>query len=99
MQELQQLGIANDLKLIFLISAASFIIGLIFTIKLPNPKQEKEVEPGTTKKVISKNKFLFLSLLLRHIGASAVWVFLPIMIVEEWEGFVSHFNCVCCNTQ
>ena len=85
---------ANDLKLIFLISAASFIIGLIFTIKLPNPEQEKELEPGTTKKVISKNKFLFLSLLLRHIGASAVWVFLPIMIVEEWGGDLYHISIV-----
>ena len=76
-------GIANDLKLIFLISAASFVIGLMFTIRLPNPIQEKETEPGTTKKVISKNKFLFLALLLRHIGAAAVWTILPIMLMEK----------------
>ena len=76
-------GFANDLKLIFLISAVSFVIGLIFTIKLPNPIQEKELEPGTTKKIISKNKFLFLSLLLRHIGAAAVWTILPIMLMEK----------------
>lgn len=87
-------GIANDLKLIFIISAASFVIGLMFTMKLPNPKQEQELEPETTKKVISKNKFLFLSLLLRHIGASAVWVFLPIMIVEEWGGDLYHISIV-----
>ena len=77
-------GFTNDLKLIFLISAASFIIGLMFTIKLPNPTQEKELEPGTTKKIISKNKFLFLSLLLRHIGAAAVWTILPIMLMEKF---------------
>ena len=76
-------GIANDLKLIFLISAASFVIGLLFTIRLPNPTQEKELEPGTTKKVILKNKFLFLSLLLRHIGAASVWTILPIMLMEK----------------
>ena len=76
-------GIANDLKLIFLISAASFVIGLMFTIRLPNPIQEKETGPGTTKKVISKNKFLFLALLLRHIGAAAVWTILPIMLMEK----------------
>ncbi len=87
-------GIANDLKLIFLISAASFIIGLMFTLKLPNPPQEKELEPGTTKRVISKNKFLFLSLLLRHIGASAVWVILPIMIVERLGGELYHISIV-----
>ena len=76
-------GFANDLKLIFLISAASFIIGLMFTIRLPNPEQKKEIEPGTTRKIISKNKFLFLSLLLRHIGAAAVWTILPIMLMEK----------------
>ena len=52
-------GFANDLKLIFLISAASFIIGLLFTIKLPNPQQEKELKPGTTKQVILKINFCF----------------------------------------
>lgn len=76
-------GFANDLKLIFIISAASFLIGLIFTIRLPNPSQEKELEPGTIKKIIVKNKFLFLSLLLRHIGAAAVWTILPLMLMEK----------------
>jgi len=76
-------GFANDLKLIFIISAASFLIGLMFTIRLPNPSQEKELEPGTTKKIIVKNKFLFLSLLLRHIGAAAVWTILPLMLIEK----------------
>jgi len=76
-------GFANDLKLIFIISAVSFLIGLMFTIKLPNISQEKELEPGTTKKIIVKNKFLFLSLLLRHIGAAAVWTILPLMLIEK----------------
>jgi len=87
-------GFANDLKLIFLISATSFVIGFLFTIKLPNPVQEKEITPGTTKTVILKNKFLFLSLLLRHIGAAAVWTILPIMIVEKLGGELYHISIV-----
>ncbi|MEO2219980.1 MAG: MFS transporter [Nitrosopumilus sp.] len=87
-------GITSDLKLIFLISAASFIVGLIFTIRLPNPKQKKEIKPGTIKQVISKNKFLFLSLLLRHIGAAAVWTILPIMIIEKLGGELYHISIV-----
>lgn len=87
-------GLTNDLKLIFLISAASFVAGLIFTARLPSPKQEKEVEAGTTKRVISKNRFLFLSLLLRHIGAAAVWTILPIIIVEKWGGELYHISIV-----
>ncbi len=76
-------GIANDEKLIFLVSAGLFFAGLIVSSKLPNIVSKKEVESGTTKKVISKNRFLFLSLLLRHIGAAAVWTILPLMLMEK----------------
>ena len=76
-------GIVNDIKLTFLISGIFFLIGLLFTIKMPNTLQEKEIKPGTTKNVIIKNKFLFISLLLRHIGASSVWTIFPIMLMEK----------------
>ena len=77
-------GFANDVKLIFIISAVSFLIGFLFTLKMPNTLQDKELEPGTTKKVILKNKFLFSSLLLRHIGAASVWTILPLMLMERF---------------
>ena len=76
-------GLANDEKLIFLISAGLFITGFFISLKLPNIVSKKELEPGTTKRVISKNKFLFLSLLLRHIGAASVWTILPLMLMEQ----------------
>ncbi|NIM25615.1 MAG: MFS transporter [Nitrososphaeria archaeon] len=76
-------GVVNDVKTIFIVSSAFFIIGFLISTKLPNIVSEKELEPGTTKKVITKNKFLFLSLLLRHIGAASAWTILPIMLMEE----------------
>jgi DHA1 family multidrug resistance protein-like MFS transporter len=76
-------GIVNDVKMTFLISGVFFLIGLICTIKMPNTLQEKELIPGTTKNVILKNKFLFISLLLRHIGAASVWTIFPIMLIEK----------------
>ena len=76
-------GIANDVKLIFLISSGFFVVGLLISMRLPNTIIEKETGPGTTRKVIGKNKFLFLSLLLRHIGATSVWTILPILLMEE----------------
>jgi len=76
-------GIVNDIKLTFLISGVFFLIGLLFTIKMPNTLQEKELKPGTTKNIIIKNKFLFISLLLRHIGAASVWTIFPIMLMEK----------------
>ena len=76
-------GIVNDVKSIFLVSSGFFIIGFLISSKLPNILSKKELEPGTTKRVIVKNKFLFLSLLLRHIGAASVWTIFPIMLMEE----------------
>lgn len=76
-------GIANDEKLIFLISAGFFLVGFVVSTKLPNIVSQKILEPGTTKKIISKNKFLFLSLLLRHVGAASVWTILPLLLMER----------------
>ncbi len=76
-------GIANDTKLLFLISAGLFFIGFLITFKMPNILSEKQLEHGTTKRVIKKNKFLFLSLLMRHTGATAVWTILPILLMEK----------------
>jgi len=77
-------GLANDTQLIFLVSSGFFLVGLVLTTKLPNITSKQELKPGTTKSVIVENKFLFLSLLLRHIGASSVWMILPIMLMEQF---------------
>ena len=76
-------GIANDEKLIFLISAGLFLAGLVVSTRLPNIVSKKILEPGTTKRVISKNRFLFLALLMRHVGAASVWTILPLMLMER----------------
>jgi len=75
-------GIANDEKMIFLISSGFFIVGFLISLSLPDLKTEKIVAKGTIKKIIGTNKFLFSSLLIRHIGAAAAWTILPIMLME-----------------
>ena len=75
-------GFANDEKLIFLISSGFFIIGFLISLKLPKLQTAKTVGKGIIKKIIVKNKFLFSSLLIRHIGAAAAWTILPIMLME-----------------
>ena len=76
-------GIINDVKMIFIASSGFFIIGFLISTRLPNIISKKELEPGTMKKIILKNKYLFLSLLLRHIGAASVWTILPLMLMEQ----------------
>lgn len=75
-------GIVNNEKTIFIISAAFFFVGLVLTTKLPNKVSTKEA--GATRNVISKNRYLFLSLLLRHTGATAVWTILPLVLTETF---------------
>ena len=75
-------GVANDEKLIFVISAGLFIIGFLISLKLPKLQIEKVIGEGIIKKIIVKNKFLFSSLLIRHVGAAAAWTVLPIMLME-----------------
>ena len=75
-------GIANDEKLIFVVSSCFFIIGFIISLRLPKIQTERIVEEGVIKRIIVKNKFLFSSLLIRHVGAAAAWTVLPIMLME-----------------
>jgi len=75
-------GIANNEKTIFLISAALFLVGFALTSRLPNYEIVKEV--SATRQVIVKNKYLFLSLLLRHTGATAVWTILPLVLTQTF---------------
>ena len=75
-------GFVNDEKLIFVVSSGFFIIGFLISLKLPKLQTAKIVGKGIIKKIIVKNKFLFSSLLIRHIGAAAAWTILPIMLME-----------------
>ena len=75
-------GFANDERLIFFISSGFFIIGFLISLKLPKLQTAKIVGKGIIKKIIVKNKFLFSSLLIRHVGAAAAWTVLPIMLME-----------------
>src|SRR3989304_1962178 len=68
-------GIVNDERLIFLISAGFFVAGLAVTARLPNIIVKKELEPGTTKRIISKFKI--------GIGLTT-FVFIGLMLITEW---------------
>jgi len=77
-------GIVNDERLIFLVSSCFFLVGLVISFRLPNIVVKREVEKNTIKKIISKNRYLFLSLLMRHVGAASVWTILPIMLMDSF---------------
>ncbi len=75
-------GFTNNGKSIFFVSSILFFIGFLISTRLQEIKSIKKTENGAVKKIITKNKLLFSSLLLRHIGAASVWTILPIMLVD-----------------
>lgn len=77
-------GIINDEKMIFMISSGFFALGFLVSLKLKETNHIMIDINDSTKNVILKNRYLFLSLLLRHTGASAVWTVLPIMLMEQF---------------
>lgn len=87
-------GITNDTKLIFLVAAGLFVAGFIASTQLPDTRARPERAPGTTRGIISRNRYLFLALLLRHIGAASVWTVLPLMITEQLGGQLYHISIV-----
>ena len=87
-------GVVNDTGLIFLVSSGLFAAGLLTSARLPDTSPQKATAPGTTKRVISTNKFLFLSLLLRHIGAVSVWTILPLVLIEQMGAELWHVSVV-----
>ncbi len=87
-------GIVNDERLIFLVSSGFFLAGLAVSTRLPNIVLKKELGPGTIRRIISKNRFMFLSLLMRHTGAASVWTILPIILMEQMGAHLYEISLV-----
>lgn len=87
-------GIVGDINLAFLVSAAFFVAGLLFTIRLPEAGFGSGPVSGSIRRIISKNRYLFWAVLLRHIAATAVWTILPIILVEQLNAQLYHISII-----
>ena len=76
-------GVANDEKLIFVISAGLLIIGFLISLKLPKLQIEKVIGEGIIKKIIVKNKFLFSNNAVSSICSSVIHVLLDIVLLTN----------------
>ncbi|MDA7940278.1 MAG: MFS transporter [Nitrosopumilus sp.] len=87
-------GLTNDTHLIFLVSSGMFAAGLAVSMRLPAAEVAREGGRGAMRRIISENRYLFLSLLMRHVGAASVWTVLPLMITEQLGGQLHHISIV-----
>ncbi|MEW5759798.1 MAG: MFS transporter [Candidatus Thermoplasmatota archaeon] len=85
---------------IFLLSTFFFLIAFIVTLTLPEKEEKKIYVPLFPISVIKKNFDIYISLFLRHTGASGLWAVFPLYLLflgadKFWIGFIYLLNFVC----
>ena len=78
-------GAVGDIRLAFLASREPgfFVAGLLLTWRLPEVGFGSGPVRGSIRRIVSQNRFLFWTVLLRHIAATSVWTVLPIAMMEH----------------
>ena len=86
----------SSYNILFLVSAASCGLAFIISIFLKEPEKRFSVRPDI-KQVTRRNLRIYLSFLLRQLGANIVWVVLPLFMVslgasKTWIAILSAIN-------
>ena len=85
-------GAIGDIKLAFLASSGFFVAGLLLTWRLPEAGFGSGPVRGSIRRIVSQNRFLFWTVLLRHIAATSVWTVLPIAMMEHLGAQLHHIS-------
>jgi len=72
---------------IFILSALLFFIGFLLALLMPFNKERLVSVPRLPIRIIRKNLPVYLTMLIRHTGANAVWVLFAPYMIE-----ILHFN-------
>lgn len=81
---------------IFMFGAVLFLLAFLIVLKEEIPAQKIERARGSLK-IIKQNFSIYFAFLIRHIGASAVWLIFPIYLAELgiskfWIGVIYFMN-------
>jgi MFS family permease len=68
---------------IYFMSSICFFFAFLLALTIPKMKERKLKIPLFPKEVIRKNIPAYLAVVVRHTGASAVWVLLPVYLNQE----------------
>ncbi len=71
----------------FLLSALLLFLSFIISMKMPKVQEHKIRVPLFPVKVIKKNMPVYLTLLVRHMGACTIWVIFPIFVIQIGGSF------------
>lgn len=67
---------------IFVASSLLFLIAFIFSFRLPSHEEKKMKVPFFPRRIIKNNLPEYLSVLLRHTGASGIWTIFPLFLMD-----------------
>jgi MFS family permease len=67
-------------QMIFAVSGAMLLAAFILSVLLPDLRESRIRIPFFPKGIIKKNLRLYLSVIMRHTGANAVWVIFPLYL-------------------
>lgn len=81
----------------FLLSALLLFLSFMISMKMPKVQEHRVKVPFFPIKVIKKNMPVYLTILVRHMGACTIWVIFPIFVVEIggsffWIGVIYGIN-------
>ena len=91
-------GIIGDATIIFSYSAVLMLVAAIAVFTLPKTEEKKHVVPLFPRRVFKENSAVYLSVLVRHIGANFIWVTYPIFLMDVlgadyfWVGVIYGVN-------
>jgi len=91
-------GAVGDAAIIFSYSAVLMLVATLTIFALPKTEEIKHVVPLFPKKVFKENAAVYISVLVRHIGANFIWVTYPLFLMDVlgadyfWVGVIYATN-------
>ncbi len=90
-------GLIGNYDLIFIVSAVLMILSAIIAMRLPNVEVPRIKVAYLSLATVKANWDIYLTFMLRHTGASAVWVIFPLYLIslganEFWIGTLYCIN-------
>ena len=71
----------------FLLSAVLLLLSFAISMRMPKVQEHNIKVPLFPVKVIKKNLPVYLTLLVRHMGACTIWVIFPLFVIEIGGSF------------
>ncbi len=90
-------ALVADIQLLFWLSFFACLLGFFIALSFPHRKPQSFTQPPDLWQVLRRGYRIYLSVFLRHLGATAVWIILPLYLAslgmnKTWIGLLWSIN-------